>query len=332
MKCRICHSNEISNLGILKPYLDYECEVFECSQCSSRFVEYDESIYEKLHSNSSSSYASHEEIALEVSRLYRRKNLNGIRKKLCEIPKFKFIIELIESRSDISKILEVGCSKGYLSAYFHARGYDITGIDISETAISFAKREFGDFFRASDSQQIKSENISYDAIIHTGTIGCVKSPFKLTHDLLCMLRPSGILAFNSPNVMVCKRQEILWAENTSPPDLVTLFHESFWRDNFSDFARVEVSYGKAFASQVLSRYLRRRNDYRQNSKQQKLFDNLSDSSSSSPSLGKTKWDFKVPIKYAKGLLNNRLLSPLLISILPKYELEFGMYVLMTRLY
>ena len=245
------------------------------------------------------------------------------------MPKFSFIIEFIENQRDIHKILEIGCSKGYLSAYFKSRGYDITGVDISSSAIEFAKKRFGDFFFAKDSQLILDKK-PYDIIFHAGTVGCVESPARMTRELLNMLKPGGFLIFNAPNVMACKKQGDLWVSGTSPPDLVTLFHKDFWMNNFSDLADVELSYAEISATQSLRQHAqRKRGSSRHFRRENEIFSDT-DSYSKDFFYRNTSNKLSFLRNSIKFFINKTFFSTIITSILPKYELEFGMYVVMKR--
>jgi SAM-dependent methyltransferase len=143
----------------------------------------------------------------------------------------------VEQRSRDIRLLEAGCSRGYLTSYFILAGYTITGADISREAIAGAKEAFGDRFVMSDSTAIE-KGAPYDVIYHVGTIGCVSDPLSFTWDLLKMLKPGGQLFFNTPNADSCWLKGQLWIDAAPPPDVVTLFRRGFWRKRFSSVADV----------------------------------------------------------------------------------------------
>jgi SAM-dependent methyltransferase len=79
-------------------------------------------------------------------------------------PYLPLIIKQLKNKT--GKVIDVGCGSGYDSNFFHEQGYDVTGIDISETAIKIAKRKFSNItFDCKDvlQEQFDSDfNLVYD--------------------------------------------------------------------------------------------------------------------------------------------------------------------------
>ena len=161
-------------------------------------------------------------------RLFDQGDLAGLRGELSKIAKYKFVLESVEHQPKSIRLLEVGCSRGYLTSYFILSGYQVLGTDVSLDAIAGAKGAFGDYFISADSAAIQ-DRAPYDVIYHVGTIGCVGDPLGLTRNLLKMLKPGGVLLFNAPNADSCWLRNHLWIDAAPPPDVVTLFRPGFWR-------------------------------------------------------------------------------------------------------
>jgi SAM-dependent methyltransferase len=223
--------------GEVEYYSGFAWTVYDCLACSCRFTKHDESIYNWLHSQPTSIYGIYRELADKSKRLFDQRDLAGLKQELFKTSKYKFIIESVERQPRSIRLLEVGCSRGYLTSYFILAGYQITGVDVSPKAIAGAREAFGNYFISADSPAIRDQ-APYDVIYHVGTIGCVGDPLGFTHHLLGMLKSGGQLLFNAPNADSCWLKRQLWIDAAPPPDLVTLFRPGFWRKQFSSVADV----------------------------------------------------------------------------------------------
>ena len=152
---------------------------------------------------------------------------------LSKTQKYRFIIDEM-GRDPGLKILELGCALGYLTAFFLMQDKDILGIDISKTAVSQASRLFGPHFQLMDDDFFIQNSRQFDCVFHTGTIGCVDDPIDFTKKALGLLKPGGKLLFNTPDAKAAIEMQAIWVNGTPPPDLITLFDETFWRRCFQD--------------------------------------------------------------------------------------------------
>lgn len=238
MRCRICASENIYELGSVEFYLGYPWTIWECIDCRCRFTGYDPEVYNLLHTHERSRYNQYWDLARECKLLFAERDLAGIRKLLSATPKYRFVIDEVEARPGARKLLEVGCSRGYLTSYFILAGYEVYGVDLSSEAVRAANEAFGDHFFLADSERIQKSK-PYDVIYHVGTIGCVEDPVGYTRRMLDKLKPGGLLLFNAPNADACWRAGQLWTDGAPPPDLVTLFRKGFWTERFSSVASVQ---------------------------------------------------------------------------------------------
>ncbi len=102
------------------------------------------------------------------------------------------------------KILDIGCGAGTLDFYLANRGYDITGIDISEKAISECKKTAKNLNLKNVkfiTEDFPNANIKgkYDLIIFTEVIEHLDDDCKALKVLHKALKPGGILYLSTPS-------------------------------------------------------------------------------------------------------------------------------------
>ncbi|OGZ17780.1 MAG: hypothetical protein A2V72_01930 [Candidatus Nealsonbacteria bacterium RBG_13_37_56] len=226
--CRICKKEKAQKVGEYDSY-----EVFDCFNCGCRFVFREKQIFDLYHKDPNSSYSFQRSLADKAYDCYKNKNLKELKKILFKSPKFKYIIKNIKDKDKNNKILEVGCSYGYLTAYFLLSGFNIIGVDISQEAVRNSINNFGNHFQTELSGLGK-----FDIIYHTGTIGCVDDPITFTNKLLAMLNPGGELLFNAPDKKALIKN--IWI-NTFPPDLITWFDNNFWFKFFPGNLKIKIN-------------------------------------------------------------------------------------------
>lgn len=236
--CRICGSSEIVRIGTVEYISGYSWDVFDCAVCGCIFTKHDQNIYDVLHETGGISYYSrYKSLAHECQAYFARGEKEKLERILTSVSKYKFIIERAAIEPPDARLLELGSSRGYLTSYFIMNDRHILGVDVSSAAVENARALFGDHFALEGDSRIAAE-APYDIIYHVGLMGCVADPVKLTRDLLSLLRPGGRLLFNAPNRAARHLVRQLWIDSAPPPDLVTLFPQGFWRQQFSDFADV----------------------------------------------------------------------------------------------
>ncbi len=244
MICRVCGSENVQLAGALSPYADVSVDIYDCGTCRCRFAPHDDSIHDKLHATGAGGYTIHDVASQQANSFCQRGDLAGLRRFLLTRSTYRFVIEQIERHQPVRDIAEFGCSCGALSSYFIKSGYEFTGVDVSAHAVSLARERFGPHFSTLD-EFAELPSRTFDAVFHTGTIGCVEDPLRFTNELLDLVRPGGLLVFNCPNVELCHLQHETWIPGARPPDLVTLFDARMWENMFHDQARVNVDCRRA---------------------------------------------------------------------------------------
>ena len=81
---------------------------------------------------------------------------------------------------NVSHVLELGCGNGAVAALFAERGHHVSGVDISESAIAWARDEFrrrglrGEFHHADVSEGLTGfEDASFDVVVDGNCLHCI---------------------------------------------------------------------------------------------------------------------------------------------------------------
>ncbi|MEP7298115.1 MAG: class I SAM-dependent methyltransferase [Burkholderiales bacterium] len=82
-----------------------------------------------------------------------------------------------------AKILELGCGTGALSCMLAKQGFQVTGVDISSSAISFArsiasKRALGVAFTVADVCALEFTDAGFDLVIDSHLLHCIALPLE----------------------------------------------------------------------------------------------------------------------------------------------------------
>lgn len=109
-------------------------------------------------------------------------------------PAIQFAVQQAELKP-ADRILDIGCGRGELVAHLDEKGFDATGIDYSEAAVSCAKALYpkGKFHLVRSDQPL-FEAASFDKIFILGTIEHLYEPEieKTLLEIKRLLRPGGL--------------------------------------------------------------------------------------------------------------------------------------------
>lgn len=111
---------------------------------------------------------------------------------------FSQIIKKYQLSKLKKKVLEVGCGRGSLSAYFSDAGYECTLNDSSKKAIQIAKKNFNKFnlaadFNIGDCRNLSFKDNSFDIIFSIGLLEHFKNPNDAIREQVRILKPGGII-------------------------------------------------------------------------------------------------------------------------------------------
>jgi SAM-dependent methyltransferase len=124
------------------------------------------------------------------------------------------------------RLLEVGSGLGYLTFSLKRTGYNIVGLDISQTAIAMAKESFGPLYTCCDLfEYANSHTGEYDVVVLTEVFEHVPDPFRFLESLILLVRTGGKIILTTPNKSLYPR-DVIWATDLPPIHLWWFSEES----------------------------------------------------------------------------------------------------------
>jgi SAM-dependent methyltransferase len=156
------------------------------------------------------------------------------------------------------KILEIGSGLGYLTYSLIDAGYNVLGLDISQTAVTQANEIFGNHYICTDLfeyAQLHSE--SYDIVILSEVIEHVDKPLDFVDSILKLLKHGGSAIITTPNKSLFP-SDIIW-NTENPPVHCWWFSEDsmkFIAKSYQvsiDFINLEGFYKKKYTSYNLDK-------------------------------------------------------------------------------
>jgi len=176
--------------------------IYECASCLSSFalpLVSDDSLYNLIYANIESvpGYSRYFNYAHEVL-----KQQNPLAYLSNQEESYWAVASHVTSRKKIDKelkILEVGCGMGYFSFALHKAGFNVTGVDLSPTAVDWARKHYGPFYECKSLQSIKESGEKFDVIVMNQLIEHIPEVHRFIAEALSLLSPKGELLLTTPN-------------------------------------------------------------------------------------------------------------------------------------
>jgi 2-polyprenyl-3-methyl-5-hydroxy-6-metoxy-1,4-benzoquinol methylase len=174
----------------------------------------------------------------------------------------ELIKELTNDKNDL-KLLDIGCGSGLFLKSCKDEGINGEGIDVSNTALGFAKNEFGLTVYNKPIDELVEEYRKYDIITLWHVLEHFLEPIDELHKIKDLLTPKGILLIEVPNLKSIKFRLTgnKWKGGNHP-----LYHRSFFTSKtllntladsgFHDVSRLKFTYQlrkKGFLYNLLKR-------------------------------------------------------------------------------
>jgi ubiquinone/menaquinone biosynthesis C-methylase UbiE len=112
------------------------------------------------------------------------------------------------------KVLEIGCGIGSVVFELSRQGYDVTGTDISNAAITYGLKKYGDIrLEVQPAETLPYEDKSFDIVLSFDLFEHIAQIDRHVSEVARVLRPGGSYLFQTPNKYSNATYETLWTKS-----------------------------------------------------------------------------------------------------------------------
>jgi len=112
---------------------------------------------------------------------------------------FKKRLDLIKNFKRSGMVLDFGCSSGGFLKFLSEHGFDVKGVDASDSAIELARRSGCDFCSNADLKAVSFPDRSFDVICLFETLEHLFEPDKILAEFRRIIKDDGVLVISVPN-------------------------------------------------------------------------------------------------------------------------------------
>jgi 2-polyprenyl-3-methyl-5-hydroxy-6-metoxy-1,4-benzoquinol methylase len=198
-KCKLCGS---ANRKLRYSVNGYD--VVECGGCGLTFI--------NLHKDLDVSSLYSSDYYLERENYYLKNSIvdpvRGFENPI--IVDFREGLRLIESFKHTGRLLDIGCGMGIFLSMAKEKGWEVSGVDISDYAVSFARERFGLNCFAGKLKDANFPDNYFDVVTLWDVIEHFEGPLEELEEIKRILTDDGIILFDTPNVESLMRLIAHW--------------------------------------------------------------------------------------------------------------------------
>ena len=112
----------------------------------------------------------------------------------------RVFVELVKKLDGVRSICDLGCGNGHITGRLAALGYQVTGVDASESGIKIARRTYPgvEFVEAMIDRDLKKNLGNFDLVISSDVIEHLYRPSDLLEAAASLLKPGGQILLGTP--------------------------------------------------------------------------------------------------------------------------------------
>lgn len=121
------------------------------------------------------------------------------------------------SRHEGKKILDVGCGEGVICEYLASRGFDVSGVDLSEQGVAQTRERVAGTFKVANAEDpMPFADSSFDYVFWGDNVEHLYDPTYTLGEIRRVLKPGGRLIVSCPNVGLLKFRLIYLVRGSMP--------------------------------------------------------------------------------------------------------------------
>jgi len=109
-------------------------------------------------------------------------------------------LRLIKRYASGTNLLDVGCAQGFFLFHASKAGYSAKGIEISQDAVAYARKEFGLDVESKPFEEVRFAENHFDVVTLWQVLEHVPYPLMMLKEVHRILKPGGLLVVSTPNI------------------------------------------------------------------------------------------------------------------------------------
>ncbi|MFC1850023.1 class I SAM-dependent methyltransferase [candidate division CSSED10-310 bacterium] len=183
--------------------------IYKCLVCGFQFVypQYNQADLAALYNQDG--YGKSQEAWSPLSEFkssFARDLINEWKTKYTSLGVVSWREEFQANNKRTPTFLDVGCGRGQDLLVFHELGFEVTGIDVSDYQIEFARNHLNFNLVKTSLDDFKPVR-KFDCILASHVIEHVVSPHSFIDDLLRLMNPEGLLLLETPLIFDGGREQ-----------------------------------------------------------------------------------------------------------------------------
>lgn len=109
-------------------------------------------------------------------------------------------VELVKKHNDGAHLLDIGCGEGFFLFSASKFGYATKGVELSEDAAAYARKEFGLDVETKPFEEVRFPENHFDVITLWQVLEHMLYPLMVLEEVHRILKPGGMLVITTPNI------------------------------------------------------------------------------------------------------------------------------------